>query len=193
MRKEIWMTYVAGAVVVTSLGCAAGNAHTNHAAMGAAQSRPMAGVAQSGMQSTVDRDTARFRAATVAFKSLDAAVAAGYPRASGPCIKHPTQGAMGYHHDHKGLMDDRLEVERPEILVYERMPSGEYVLNGVEYMVPFSARPGTAEPPTIMGQKLKPFEPGKFWYLHAWVWTDNPSGLFADWNPNVRCGTAAGG
>jgi len=38
-----------------------------------------------------------------------------------------------------------------------------------------------------MGQKLKPFEPGKFWYLHAWVWTDNPSGLFADWNPKVRC------
>ena len=174
---------------VTSVGCAAGNAHKDHgAAQGTEQTRASSNVAQSGLRSTVDADTARLRAATAAFRTLDGAVAAGYPRESGPCIKHPTQGAMGYHHNNDKLMDDNLEVERPEILVYERTPGGEYVLNGVEYYVPYSARPGTAEPPTIMGQQLKPFAPGKFWYLHVWAWTDNPSGLFADWNPKVKCG-----
>ncbi len=23
--------------------------------------------------------------------------------------------------------------------------------------------------------------------MHAWVWKHNPSGMFADWNPNVSC------
>lgn len=23
--------------------------------------------------------------------------------------------------------------------------------------------------------------------LHAWIWKHNPSGTFAEWNPNVRC------
>jgi hypothetical protein len=23
--------------------------------------------------------------------------------------------------------------------------------------------------------------------LHAWVWKNNPSGLFEDWNPAVTC------
>jgi len=25
------------------------------------------------------------------------------------------------------------------------------------------------------------------WYLHVWHWEPNPSGVFADWNPNVKC------
>jgi hypothetical protein len=26
--------------------------------------------------------------------------------------------------------------------------------------------------------------------LHVWLWMDNPSGMFAPWNPRVRCPTA---
>ena len=30
--------------------------------------------------------------------------------------------------------------------------------------------------------------PALGWYVaHAWVWMDNPSGVFADWNPDVDC------
>jgi len=176
MRNAIRMMYIVGAA--TSLGCATGSgARHDHVVPST----------QSGTQSTIDRDTARIRAATAAFRSVDAAVAAGYPRVSGPCIAYPAQGGMGYHRDNEALKDDRIELERPEVLVYGRTPSGEEVLNGVEYMVPFSAHPRTAEPPTVMGQQLKPFDQGKFWYLHVWVWLDNPSGLFADWNPKVKC------
>ena len=27
----------------------------------------------------------------------------------------------------------------------------------------------------------------QLWGLHAWVWKENPSGMFANWNPNVTC------
>ncbi len=186
MRKAIVGMYLVGAM--TSVGCAGGSVRHDHAAQGTAQMRFSGDVAQSGMQSTVARDTARLRAATAAFRSLDAAVAAGYSSSGGSCIGHPTQGAMGFHHTNEKLVDDRVELERPEILVYRRTPSGEYLLSGVEYFVPFSVTPRTAEPPTVMGQQLKPFDQGKFWYLHAWIWLENPSGLFADWNPKVSCG-----
>lgn len=135
----------------------------------------------------VDRDVERIRAATAKFKSLDSAAVAGYRRDVAHCVDNPPQGAMGYHHQNDALLDDRLEVERPEMLVYERLPNREYRLNGVEYIVPFSARPPTATPPTVMGQKLKPAPSLQLWYLHVWVWNDNPSGLFADWHPSVKC------
>jgi len=31
-------------------------------------------------------------------------------------------------------------------------------------------------------------KPGMAQYiLHAWVWKNNPSGMFEDWNPAVSC------
>lgn len=144
-------------------------------------------VSDARSEQSVERDVVRIRAATAAFKSLDAAVGAGYDRDVAQCIQHPPHGAMGYHHQNRSLLDDRLEVERPEILVYERLPGGEYRLNGVEYIVPFSVRPPTATAPTIMGRSLKPAPSLNLWYLHVWVWQENPSGLFADWNPRVKC------
>jgi hypothetical protein len=129
---------------------------------------------------------ARVRSATQAFKSLDAAAAAGYERVTG-CVDNPPEGAMGYHHRNDALLDDRIEVERPEMLVYERAEDGSYQLNGVEYIVPFSVHPADAEPPVVMGQALKPAPRLGIWYRHVWVWLDNPSGVFADWNPRVAC------
>jgi len=135
----------------------------------------------------LDRDLERIRNATAAFKSLDAAVAAGYQRNVPQCIAHPTLGGMGYHHTNDALLDDKLDLDHPEILVYAKTATGEYKLNGVEFYVPYSAHPRDAAPPVIMGQQLTPFDPGKFWYRHVWVWTDNPSGVFADWDPDVKC------
>jgi hypothetical protein len=146
-----------------------------------------AGAAQAPRPGPVDRDTARVRAATASFRDLDSAVTAGYTRTVARCIAHPEHGAMGYHHANRALMDDHVQVEHPEILVYSRLPTGEYVLNGVEYIVPFTARPRDARPPRVMGQALKPSDGLQLWYLHVWVWKENPAGLFADWNPNVTC------
>ena len=84
-------------------------------------------------------------------------------------------------------MDAKLEVERPEFLLYERMPDGRYLLNGVEYIIPFRLWPKDSVPPTIMGLQLKQELQLELWYLHMWSWRENSAGLFADWNPAVRC------
>ena len=143
------------------------------------------GIIPSGFGEAVDRDIARARAATTAFKNVDAAVAAGYPRET-DCVQYQPHGAMGYHFNNPALKDATLEVEKPEVLVYEKRPDGTFQLNGVEYFVPFTAWTKT-EPPTIMGQNLKRAEGLGFWYLHVWSEKSNPSGIFADWNPNVKC------
>lgn len=146
---------------------------------------PVPGIIPSGFGDDVDRDIVRVRAATECFKSVDAAVAAGYPRHS-DCVAYPPAGAMGYHFQNAALLDGTLDVEHPEILVYEKMADGSFKLNGVEYVVPISAWKGP-EPPTIMGQKLKRADKLGIFYLHVWTWEPSPSGVFADWNPRVKC------
>jgi hypothetical protein len=39
----------------------------------------------------------------------------------------------------------------------------------------------------VLGQLLKREDDLRLWYLHMWVWRENAAGLFADWNPAVRC------
>jgi len=191
MRIVIAISYAVGATlyVACSTGTTAGkNDMTADHAMGAGKTPTAAtGHVAQASRTPLDRDLERIRNATAAFKSLDAAVAAGYQRNVPQCIAHPTLGGMGYHHTNDALLDDKLDLDHPEILVYAKTATGEYKLNGVEFYVPYSAHPRDAAPPVIMGQQLTPFDPGKFWYRHVWVWTDNPSGVFADWDPDVKC------
>lgn len=133
----------------------------------------------------------RLRAATQSFHSIDSAAAAGYPRTVADCLVHEHHGAMGYHHSNPKLADAKVDVEHPEILLYERMPSGEYRLNGVEFIVPYRAWPRDSVAPTLMGQRLKHEDNLKIWYLHVWAWSDNADGVFADFNPSVQCPESA--
>jgi hypothetical protein len=144
-------------------------------------------VLPSGLGDAVDRDVARVRGATMKFKTTEAAEAAGYKRVT-DCVASQPYGAMGYHFQNNTLLDTTLDVDHPEVLVYERTPEGGFKLNGVEFLVPISAWSAT-EPPRIMGQALKRADKLGIWYLHVWTWEPSPSGLFADWNPRVKCGT----
>jgi hypothetical protein len=144
------------------------------------------GILPTTFGTAVDRDVLGVRAATAPFKVLDKAVAAGYALHVSQCVENPPQGAMGFHHNNAALRDANLEVDKPEVLTYARTPDGQYKLTGVEYVVPISAW-SRSEPPTIMGQKLKRSDSLGIWYLHVWIWEQNPSGLFADWNPRVTC------
>lgn len=144
------------------------------------------GKASAGEQAEIERAVLRIREATKAFHDIGAAVAAGYP-ATDHCLESAA-GAMGHHFINQTLYDAQLEVERPEILVYApREEDGGLELAGVEYVVPYSVRPRDAQPPTILGQELKRADGLQIWYLHVWVWKENPKGLFADWNPTFTC------
>lgn len=133
----------------------------------------------------------RLREATRSFRVLDSAVAAGYTPKVAACLVHEHHGAMGYHHNNPTLADAKVEIERPEILLYERMPSGEYRLNGLEFIVPYRAWPRDSVPPTVMGMNMKREDNLKIWYMHAWAWSENADGMFADFNPSVKCGSDA--
>ena len=143
------------------------------------------GILPSGFGESVDRDILRSRNATEPFRSADAAVAAGYA-ATNECVEHQPHGGMGYHFKSDALYDAVLDPEKPEVLVYERSADGSLALNGVEYLVPLD-KWTRAEPPTIMGQPLKKAEKLGFYYLHVWTWKASPTGVFADWNPDVKC------
>jgi hypothetical protein len=177
MLTNVRLTVIAAALLAA---CGGGHRHSD-------PTGSLTPVAGDSLPPAVLEALARARAATARFASLDAAVAAGYQRDAGGCLANEPLGTMGFHHANGALYDDRLDVERPEILVYERLPDGRYRLNGVEYIVPYSARPRDATPPRIMGRALKRADRLQLWYLHVWIWQENPSGVFADWNPTVHC------
>ncbi len=132
------------------------------------------------------------RTATVRYQSVAQAVADGYvappPDA---CVAHPTLGGMGYHYEHPARMEDNVvHPERPEMLVYERTANGEFRLIALEYyMEADQAR--TA--PALFGRRfdgpMPAHHPGMetHYDLHVWLYKNNPSGLFAQWNPDVKC------
>ena len=147
------------------------------------------------------------RAATEPYHSIDAAVAAGY-RLMGPDMPN-----MGEHWIHPGRAVQRtFDPEQPAVLTY-LIIDGAPVLTGVAYAIP--VRPGEAAPqspidgamwhfhsadlnkeafgpadPSTMHSDA-PVESYRLAMLHAWIWLDNPDGLFAADNwalPYVRVG-----
>lgn len=163
--------------------CVAGCAKAAHVGMESAPADP------AGYGREVQQAYAQVRAATARFRSLDSAVAVGYPVSVAACLADSTHGAMGYHHVNRSYVDNKLEVERPEILLYERLDDGTYALNAVEYIVPYRVWPADSTPPVIMGRQLAKSAELNLWFMHMWIWRRNSAGLFADWNPAVKCRT----
>jgi hypothetical protein len=177
---RLWRNVMGCSLVVTvSLTASAG------AQMKPSETAVVPGILPSGFGESVDRDVAKARAATARFKAADQAIAAGYA-AETHCVENPPHGAMGFHFNNGALRDATLDPERPEVLVYEKMSDGTFKLNGVEYVVPIAAWT-REEPPMIMTQKLKRADSLGIWYLHVWIWEPSPTGMFADWNPRVKC------
>src|SRR5262245_44260917 len=77
-------------------------------------------------------DLRRARAATRRFRSVKVARDAGY-HATGECAQDPKYGGMGIHYANDELLaDGKLDVTKPEVLVYQPMPSGRLRLGAVE-------------------------------------------------------------
>jgi len=134
------------------------------------------------------------REATEQFKDPAAAEAAGYGLTFG-CVSGGDYGAMGLHFVNGPLVaDGELDVTRPEIILYEPLPSGRARITGADYLVLADAwNSKHAEPPKLLGQLFHFFDsPNRFglppfYTLHVWAWKENPNGSFTNWNPNVSC------
>jgi hypothetical protein len=102
------------------------------------------------------------------------------------------KGAMGVHFVNvtvRGAPDPM----KPNVLIYE--PVGkELKLVAVEWLVPLTT--DTKERPSLFGQPFmgpmeghEPLIPKEYVHydLHAWLFKNNPLGMFAPTNPNVNC------
>jgi len=127
----------------------------------------------------------KVRAANSRFLDVKAAAAEGY--APIPCASGITGGAMGIHYvNGQYLRDDKIDIARPEAVMYEPMADGRLKLVAVEYI--------TSKGPASLDGQLFNFNStpnryglGAFYELHVWAWKKNPTGTFADMNPDVSC------
>lgn len=126
--------------------------------------------------------------ANASFQSVSAAEVAGYVNVNvGECVASP-EGAMGYHFVNFDLVDLELTWLEPEILVYIPDGAGGLRLGAVEYAVPIEPWDALYDaPPEVLGQTLSANPVLGLYVLHVWLYEDNPTGVFADWNPNVSC------
>lgn len=144
-------------------------------------------------------DLAAVRAATAKYQNIDAAFADGYIDDGFGCIDatvfglDPSEGAMGFHLINWQLHDDPAnDPLRPDLLVYEpALGNGKPKLVALEYEVfrPDWWAAGNTQPPSLFGQEFESFDFDglEIFGLHVWLWRDNPSGLFSDFNPKVAC------
>ncbi|SRR6266566_4853820 len=142
-------------------------------------------------------DLSTARAATAGFHQVEAAKAVGYGEfhdaANIACIETPGVGVMGIHYVNGALVSDGIvDAATPEALVYQPIGNGKLRLVAVEYIVFYSMWAGASKP-SLFGQEFKligstnRYGIPAFYELHAWVWQNNPSGMFKDWNPSGSC------
>ena len=124
------------------------------------------------------------RAATAAFHDVDAAETAGYILLPLPCFDKPGVGGMGIHYLKGSFVSSSPTADKPQVLVYEVVGDQRYLV-AVEYIVPYSLVATSAQAPNLFGQDFHHNDALSLWYLHAWIWKQNPLGMFADYNPKV--------
>ncbi|RYG95973.1 MAG: hypothetical protein EON57_15805, partial [Alphaproteobacteria bacterium] len=96
----------------------------------------------------------------------------------------------GIHYVNGALIEDEVvDIGKPEAVMYEPGPNGQMTLVAVEYIT-------TKGPAALDGHLFSltgaPNRYGlpAFYELHVWAWRENPTGTFADMNPNVSCDAA---
>jgi hypothetical protein len=128
----------------------------------------------------------KLRESLVQYQSFDRAMDAGFDTKLTECMEMRSLGAMGLHYGNALIIDEIPDPQAPEVLLYEPVKDGELQLVGVEFIVPFTAWT-EPDPPVLYGQVMRPNNVFGLWTLHVWLFEFNPRGLFADYNPRVRC------
>jgi hypothetical protein len=150
----------------------------------------MLAIATMVVYSAGKNDLAKVRSATEQFRQIEAVEAAGYSLVSDldHCFNNPGIGAMGYHYINTDSLDTELDPLKPEAIIYAPVQNGELQLAAVEYIVPAELWDAeNDELPHLLGQPFHLNEALGVYVLHAWIWMNNPLGMFEDWNPMVTC------
>ena len=149
---------------------------------------------------------AEARAGTSQYHNESKALEDGFI-STGQCVAIPGVGAMGIHYINPARMSDiSVEPGAPETLLYLPQENGRMRLVGLEYYAPVLVNgipwfgghnnpPPTVDnpPPVLFGRTfdgpMPGHGPGQPWHysLHVWAWRNNPAGMFAPFNPMLRC------
>lgn len=144
--------------------------------------------ARRSLDTDVLKDLATLRRVTAGLHRFSAAMDAGWDTEITPCM-FSAQGGMGYHYGRPEYINDgKVQVDQPELLLFEPEKNGQFRLVAVEYILPGLP---TDPAPSLFGRSFRYNTAFGVWALHAWVWQNNPSGIFEDWNPRVSCAYAA--
>lgn len=209
LRRTVALFFVAGVSVAvaqmsqtpkdhaSSSGMAPGHMHAAGAALTYAELKNTAA------------ELERARQATAKYRDVHVAEADGY-QVLGPDIP-----GMGIHYV-LTMEPSRFDVEKPPILLYVKNQQGEYSLAGVGYFwnapegpdgqplnPPFPKSlalwhrhenicmlPRLDNPHGLSESQCRE-QGGHFiaktqWLVHAWIWKDNPAGVFSPENPSLR-------
>ncbi len=103
-----------------------------------------------------------------------------------PCESRGDEGPVGtVYINPSRLFDGVIDPTLPDALIYQPNANGRLDLVGVEFAIPYSLSP---ERPQFLGTAFQNEDEFGVYALHAWIWLDNPDGLFAETNPRVSCG-----
>ena len=157
-----------------------------------APSDPTSGAAPEAVHpiQSVGDELGQLRGAIAGFHNIETARNAGYSQLTG-CMVDPNLGGMGFHYAKADAFDGVINPVAPKALLYEPDSNGQLRLVAVEFIVPYSIAPREGPAPRVFDQDFVHNDDFQIWMLHAWIFKNNPSGIFATWNPNVNCDAVA--
>ncbi|MHB0923202.1 MAG: hypothetical protein ACYC3H_04485 [Bellilinea sp.] len=148
-------------------------------------------------EAEVQQDLVSLRKATVRYLDVNNALADGFVPVSECILNSDGSAGMGIHYMHIGrVVDPSINLLEPELLLYAPTQNGVRLV-GVEYFQAIGPAnfipPDAPPPPMLFGRE---FDGPMFGHeevmpshydFHVWLWVANPNGIFADFNPNVKC------
>lgn len=155
-----------------------------------APSDPTVGTATVRSSLSVGDQLGHLRSAVAQFHNIETARDAHYSQLTG-CMVDPTLGGMGFHYAKEDAFDGVIDPTAPKALLYEPDANGHLQLVAVEFIVPYSIASREGPAPRLFDQDFVHNDDFQIWMLHAWIFKNNPAGMFASWNPNVNCDAVA--
>jgi len=177
-RFILYLTLLSGTLLFTA--CDKQDAFNSSSAIQCAKPVQANADAQSALTAETLKELQQARDATAKYQDINNAFADGYIDIN---VVMPN---MGYHFQKPKLVDSVFNVRKPELLVYNKKKDGSFVLVAVEYAVPLNQSVNAPKGFTGKQDVWDHNTTFGLWTLHAWIWKDNPDGIFNPTNPDVH-------
>lgn len=127
------------------------------------------------------KEVAAARKGTAQYHDINVALADGFVQDS-PCVRRAGVGTMGFHYALASRIDEIIDPSEPEVLLYLPNDDGLLELVAVEYIFP-----NVGIVPSLFGRNYQFSAARNRYELHAWIWKNNPAGMFENFNSKINC------